>query len=59
MKLVLLLPFATATVELALSAIKFTKNSLRNRMGDELMNDCLVTYIEKDIFDSIDNESII
>ena len=50
---------ATAIVERAFSAMKFIKNSLRNRMGDELMNDFLVTYIEKDIFDSIDNESII
>jgi len=58
-KLALLLPVATATVERAFSAMKFIKNSLRNRMGDELMNNCLVTYIENDIFDSIDNESII
>ena len=42
-----------------LSAMKFIKNSLRNRMSDELMNNCLVTYIEKNIFDKIDNESII
>ena len=27
-------------------------------MGDQWMNDCLVTYIEKDVFDSIDNELI-
>ncbi|KAF8411895.1 hypothetical protein HHK36_004453 [Tetracentron sinense] len=50
---------ATATVERAFSAMKILKNRLRNRMGDELMNDCLVAYIEKDIFDSIDNEAII
>ena len=27
-------------------------------MGDEWMNDCLVTYIEKDVFDSITDDAI-
>jgi hypothetical protein len=27
-------------------------------MKDQWMNDCLVTYIESDVFDSIDNEAI-
>jgi len=27
-------------------------------MGDEWMNDRLVTYIERDVFDTIDNETI-
>jgi hypothetical protein len=34
------------------------KSRLRNRMGDKWMNDSLVVYIEKDIFDKIDNEVI-
>ena len=38
--------------------IKFIKNRLCNQMGDQWMNDCLVTYIEKDVFDSIGNEVI-
>ncbi|GMP55747.1 hypothetical protein CsSME_00020477 [Camellia sinensis var. sinensis] len=57
-KLALILPVATATVERAFSAMKFIKNRLRNRMADQWLNDCLVTYIEKDIFDSVDNELI-
>ena len=57
-KLVLILPVATATVERSFSAMKYIKNQLRNRMGDQWMNDCLVTYIESDVFDSIDNEAI-
>jgi len=28
-------------------------------LGDEFLNDCLVTYIESDIFDSIENEEIL
>ena len=48
-KLALTLPVATATVERSFSAMKYIKNELRNRMGDQLMNDCLVVYIEKDV----------
>jgi len=55
LKLSLLLPVATATIERSFSAINFVKNQIRNRMGDEFLNDCLVTYIESDIFDSIEN----
>ena len=39
--------------------MKIVKNRLRNRMGDSLMNDCLITYIEKDVFEMVDNEAII
>ncbi|XP_039142002.1 LOW QUALITY PROTEIN: zinc finger MYM-type protein 1-like [Dioscorea cayenensis subsp. rotundata] len=58
-KLASILPVATASVERTFSAMKIVKNRLRNRMGDNLMNDCLVTYIERDIFNNIDNETII
>ena len=43
------LPVASATVKRAFSAMKFIKNSLRNRMGDELMNDCLLIVSSKKI----------
>ena len=57
-KLVLTLPVATATVERSFSAMKYIKNELRDRMGDQWLNDCLTMYIEKDIARRIDNESI-
>ncbi|KAK9990032.1 hypothetical protein SO802_025017 [Lithocarpus litseifolius] len=57
-KLALTLPVATATVERSFSAMKYIKNELRNRMGDQWMNDCLIVYIEKDVARSIDNETI-
>ena len=57
--LALVLPVATATVERTFSAMNIVKNRLRNRMGDQWMNDYLLVYIEKDIFDTIDNETII
>ena len=56
--LALILPVATAAVERAFSAMKIIKSDLRNRMGDMLMNDNMLTYIEKDIFDCVDNETI-
>ncbi|XP_058733557.1 uncharacterized protein LOC131605187 [Vicia villosa] len=59
LKLALILPVATATVEQSFSAMKILKTRLRNRIGDEWMNNCLVTYIEKDVFSKVDNELII
>ena len=38
--------------------MKFIKNRLRNRMENQWMNDCLMTYIKNDVFDNIDNEII-
>ena len=52
-KLALVLPVATVTVERVFSDMNIVKNHLRNRMGDQLMNDNLIVYIENDIFDSI------
>ena len=57
-KLALILPVSTATVERAFSAMKIVKSRLRNRMCDPFLNDCLVCYIEKDVFDTISNDSI-
>lgn len=41
-----------------LSAMKIVKTRLHNRIGDKWMNDCLVIYIESDVLENIDNESI-
>ncbi|XP_061999241.1 uncharacterized protein LOC133716559 [Rosa rugosa] len=56
--LALVLPVATASVERVFSAMNIVKNPLRNRMGDQWMNDSLLVYIEKDIFSSIGNDAI-
>ncbi|KAJ4837257.1 hypothetical protein Tsubulata_013409, partial [Turnera subulata] len=45
--------------ERTFSVMNTIKSRLRNRMGDELLNDCLVTYVEKDVFNCIENEQII
>jgi hypothetical protein len=58
-KLVLLLPVATASLERIFSAMTFIKNKLRNKMGDSLLDHCLVTFIERDIFLQLSEEEII
>ncbi|XP_016514044.2 uncharacterized protein LOC107830883 [Nicotiana tabacum] len=58
-KLALLLPVATASVERSFSAMKFIKNDLRSQMDDEFFSGCLVTYVEKIVFDNISNDAII
>ena len=56
--LALILLVITATVERAFSTMNIIKNRLCNQIRDQWMNDCLVTYIEKDIFKTIKCEEI-
>jgi hypothetical protein len=49
LKLVLVLPVATASVERVFFAMSLVKNKLRNSMGDDLFKFCLVTFIEQEI----------
>ena len=58
MTLALILLVATATVERAFSAMNIIKNRLHNRIGDQWINDCLITYIEKNILKTIKCEEI-
>jgi hypothetical protein len=58
-ELALILPVATASVERVFSAMNIVKTKLRNKMGDQWMNECLVVYIERDAFMSIDDEPIL
>jgi hypothetical protein len=50
LKLVLVLPLATASVERVFSVMNYVKDKLRNRMRDQLLNDCLVIFIEREFF---------
>ena len=56
--LALILPIATATIERIFSAMNIINNLLHNWMGDQWINDCLVTYIDKDIFKTTECEEI-
>lgn len=58
LKLVLILPVATASVERCFSAMNVVKNMLRNKMGEQFMSDCLICYVEKDMFSTINNDAV-
>ncbi|XP_042415041.1 zinc finger MYM-type protein 1-like [Zingiber officinale] len=57
--LVLTLSVSTATTERAFSAMNLVKTSLRNKMDNDFLANCLVVYIEREFTNSIDVESII
>jgi hypothetical protein len=59
LKLVLILRVTTASVERAFYAMDLVKTKLRNKMCDSLLDDCLVTYIDRDIFFEVNEEDII
>ncbi|XP_021857993.1 uncharacterized protein [Spinacia oleracea] len=59
LKLILILPVATASVERVFSGMNHVKDKLRNSMGDQLLNDCLVTYLEKDLFLNVSMDDIV
>jgi hypothetical protein len=59
LKLVLLQAVVMASVEKVFSAIALIKTKLRNKLGDSLLDDCLVTFIERDIFLEVDEDDII
>jgi len=58
LKLELVLPVATATVERCFSKLKLVKTDLRNRMGDGFLNGALVCTVEKEIFDKVTDEDV-
>ena len=39
--------------------MSIVKSKLRNKMGDSLLDDCLVTYIERDAFAEVNEDDII
>ncbi|CAN6557839.1 unnamed protein product [Malus baccata var. baccata] len=51
----LVLPVATASVEITFSVMNIVKGPLRNKMGDQWLSDSLLVYIERDIFACIEN----
>ena len=49
----------TASVERVFSALVIMKTKTRNRIADTVLDDCLVTFIERDIFFQVDEYDII
>jgi len=59
LKLVLILPIATASVERVFSMMNYVQNKQRNKMGDEYLNNCLATFIENEFFSQVKDKDII
>ena len=59
LKLVLVLPVATATVERCFSGMKIVKTSLSNRMGDQHLSHRLICYLEKEEMKKVSNEAVV
>ncbi|KAI3776848.1 hypothetical protein L1987_46638 [Smallanthus sonchifolius] len=58
LKLSLVLPVATASVNRCFSSMKHVKTELRNRMCDVYMNDSCICYIEKELFANVSVEDV-
>jgi hypothetical protein len=55
----LTLPVSTAIIERTFSAMKHVKTVLRNKMKEELLADSMMIYIERELVEDIDSDSII
>ncbi|KAL6501801.1 hypothetical protein OROGR_026934 [Orobanche gracilis] len=58
-RLVLTLPVSTATTERAFSSMKIIKTRLRNKMEDEFLANSMLMYIEREIVQTFEVNSII
>ncbi|XP_071694802.1 uncharacterized protein [Rutidosis leptorrhynchoides] len=58
-RLILTLLVSTATTERSFSGMKLCKNRLRNKMSDDFLVDNLLVYIEREIAEKFDSDSII
>ncbi|XP_044367088.1 uncharacterized protein [Triticum aestivum] len=59
LKLVLVLPVATASVERCFSGMKIVKTVLRNRIGDDFMNYCIICFLEQRLLYSTSRKDVI
>ena len=57
-KLSLVLPVATASVERSFSSMKHLKTELHNRMGDGYLNDACLCYIEREFLQQVSVEDV-
>jgi hypothetical protein len=59
LKLVIVLPVATATVERCFSAMKLVKTFLRNRLNDDSLSDDVICYVEKEEMKKVTNDQVV
>jgi hypothetical protein len=57
--LALILPVSTASTERSFSALKYVKNDLRNRMGDEYLSIALILYVDNEYTNKLSVDKII
>ena len=50
---------ATTSVERVFSPMVLVKTKSRNKMGDSILDDCLVTFVEQDTFFEVNEDDII
>lgn len=58
-KLALILPGTPATVKAASAALKFIDETMREDPCNQWISDCLLMYLEPDIFESVANDAVI
>lgn len=58
-RLVLTLHVSTATAERVFSAMNCVKTTIRNKMGQDFLNDSMMIYIERLLAEGVSVESII
>jgi len=58
-RLVLTLSVSTTTTERTFSTIKHVKTVLRNKIKNEFLTDSMMIYIEQELVEDIDSDSII
>ncbi|XP_071695417.1 uncharacterized protein [Rutidosis leptorrhynchoides] len=58
-RLSLVLPVATATVERCFSSMKIVKSNLRNRIGEEFLNACVICAVEREALAEVKDEDVI
>ncbi|XP_052627759.1 uncharacterized protein LOC111897621 [Lactuca sativa] len=58
LKLALILPVATASVEICFLKMKLLKTDLRNKIGDDFLNDALLCNVETEALAKVENEKV-
>ena len=58
LKLALILPVATASVERCFSAMKIIKSDLRNRISQGFLNSCVICGVEREALANITDEDV-
>ncbi|GJW55520.1 zinc finger MYM-type protein 1-like protein [Tanacetum coccineum] len=58
LKLALVLPVATASVERCFSAIKIIKSDLRNRISQGFLNSCVICGVEREALANVNDEDV-